>query len=638
MLKSISQGKVGLLSTTVVLAVLAGCQPPAAVVKNDESTNSVGKPGTAAQQPAAQTPQKPPAALGDTQKSPSEADQANQEAPKLNPEGLAVVDLAKPVLIKASEGGTYVSEDGLLTATIPPGALSQDTVVKFARLDTSGEKNTNQRLSGIRFQMDIGDAYIMPGQKISVASKADERLIPELQQMYSDYTPERYALSQDAKGNWVVTMPVAGPAAQPLDRTKTYNDPYLTERRGIMTEGAAPIPAGKGGNFKKDARIEAFCNYYPPPPPKPQHWMWAMCRWASDDPALDGKPAYDGNSAYNTYVRFGNATAASVSGVNGYWVKEKVPGHAAVAEVSHQETATSSDANGIKTDKGNTFKYSDLGITAANMAKYDNELFFAAKAEDATGNIDDAAKDLASDRVSVDKVKSQLKIKVIDQAAQPAVADSTVDKFVQGWIDLTASTNEDVRSGYNWNGYCYCNWTVYRDKIVYDTSPQPVGADGKAWNLVRETFTISAQGQTYNPNPTPAKYPGAGIGTVATRTITAGDNGVNLTVPKYSPMFGCTLNSPDLKMEGDFTITVNISGVGDRTYTFSSNGSNSMPLNFRMLLPDDEQHTMSFKEVRFLNGQLIGKGQSIEAIKNVGIRRNGIYDGYTIEIIPTGAK
>jgi hypothetical protein len=639
---NVTRGQVGLLSTTVALAVLVGCQPPATVNTQGENSVSRGTGGTATV-PNAQTAQP-------EQKSPTTPTVTENEpeipAPTVDAEGLAPVDLAKPMFVKASEGGKFVSEDGLLTAIIPPGALSQDTQIRFVRLDTSKAKNTNQHLNGIRFQMDLGDAYVLPGQKLNVAAKADDRLIPELQSMYDDYTPERYALSQDEKGNWVVTMAVSGPADKPLDMSKAPNDPYLTERRGIMTEGFAPIPAGKGGNFKKDSRIEAFCDYYPPPPPKPMHQIWADCKWESDDPALDGLAAYDANSRYNTYVRFGNATTASVSGVNGYWTKEFVPGAPAEAEVSHWEEVTDTTSNGVKTSSGKTFTFAELGISAADFAEH-KEAFFPTASNDnaaqlslmaiSAAELDAAKADLASDRVQVDSA-GKLQVKVIDKAAKPAVADSYADKFIAGWIDLTTGTNETVRTGYEWNGWCHCSWTVHRDKIVEDLNPQPVQPNGKASNWARETFTISAQGYTNEPNPTPGKYPGAGVGSTATRTITSGTNEVSIVVPKYSPMFGATLVSPDKKMEGDFTIVLNISGVGDRTYTFQGNGGNSMALNFRVRMPDNEVHQMSLKEVHFADNSLVGKSTSYDAIKNLNVQRNGVYDGFTVDIVPAGAK
>lgn len=635
-----TRGQAGLLSTTIALAVLAGCNTPATAPNADENTLSRGTGGTGVAGAPAPAPAKGGQAQPETPKT-GDTDVPNQP-PQVNADGLAMVDLTKPMRIKASEGGSFVSEDGLLTAVIPPGALSQDTDIRFVRLDTSKQKNTNQHLSGIRFQMDIGDAYIMPGQKVTVAAKADDRLIPELKSMYDDYTPERYSLSQDAKGNWVVTMPVSGPADKPLDMSKEPDDPYLTQRRGIMTEGFAPLPAGKGGNFKKDSRIEAFCDYYPPPPPKPLRKVFANTTWVSDDEALNGKAAYDANARYNTYVRFGNATTAAVSGVNGFWTKEFVAGSPAVAEQSHWEEASGSDATGIKTKSG-TQAFANIGITKATLDKYDNEYFWPVAPATADATLAAKAKtDLKSDFVAVDG-SGTLLVKVIDKPAKPAVADSWVDKFTSGWIDLSAGTNETIRSGYEWNGWCHCTWTVHRDKIVQDLNPQPVQPSGKASNWVRETFTVSAQAYTNEPNPTPGKYPGAGVGSTATTTVTSGHNEVKLTVPRYSPMLGITLVADAAggkKMEGDFALVMNISGVGERTYTFGApaGGAYSIPLNFRVKLPDNEAHKITFKEIHFGDDSFTGKQQDLAAISPLTVQRNGVYDGFTINMLPIGAK
>ncbi len=633
-----SRGQAGLLSTTITLAMLAGCNTPATAPNANEDTLSRGTGGTA------NVPAATPAKGGQAQpEQPKTGDtEAPIQPPQLNAEGLAPVDLTKPMLIKASEGGSFVSEDGLLTAVIPPGALSQDTAIRFVRLDTSKQKNTNQHLAGIRFQMDIGDAYILPGQKINVSAKADDRLIPELKTMYDDYTADRYSLSQDAKGNWVVTMPVSGPADKPLDMSKEPADPYLTERRGIMTEGFAPIPAGKGGNFKKDSRIEAFCDYNPPPPAKPLRKVFADCTWVSDDDTLNGKAAYDANSRFNTYVRFGNATTAAVSGVNGYWSKEFVAGTPGAPEQSHLEEATGADATGLKTKSG-TQAFANIGIAKAAMDKYDNELFWPAEGDVANETLAAKAKtELKSDFVSIDS-SGKLNVKIVDKPAKAAVADSWVDKFTSGWIDLTAGTNETTRSGYEWNGWCHCSWTVHHDKIVQDLNPQPVQPSGKASNWVRETFTVSAQAYTNEPNPTPGKYPGAGIGSTKTATVTSGSNQVALTIPRYSPMLGMTIVADaggGKKMEGDFTLTLNISGVGERKYTFGapSGGAYSIPLNFRVKLPDNEPHTITFKDLHFGDDSFTGKSQDLQGISPLTVQRNGVYDGFTINVLPIGAK
>jgi hypothetical protein len=662
------------LSLTLGLAVLAGCSVPSGTGPSEDAAKAASRANVAGGAPGGAAVGGPNGAVGAEAAVPDEGNGQALTVPTLNEEGLAAVDTATAMLIKASQGGKYVSEDGSLVAVIPPGALSQDTYVRFVRLDTSQEKNTNQFLAGMRFQMDLGDAHVVPGQKLMVSAKADDRLIPELKSMYEDYTPERYSLSQDEKGQWLVTMPVDGPRLERMDITRQPADPFLTERRGVMTEGMAPLPAGKGGNFKKDARIEAFCNYWPPPPPKAERLMAVTVKWESDDKSLDGKLAYNPNPAFNTYVKFGNTTTTQVSGVNGYWTKEFVPGTPAKPEVSHWETVVSADQNGMRTERGTLIRYGSTDWTWTLMQKYDDELLWpppapsptpdttatgggngggngngnqtettqAYRLAQAAGSLDALKADLRGKNFVALDTDSNLIVKIVDEPAQAAVADSWEDKWNAGWIDLSSSTNETVRTGYAWNGWCHCRWTVARDKIVRDTAPQPVGPDGKAYNYARETFTIGVQGYTNGPNPTPRKNPGAGIGSTASRRITAGyrvlqANSMDIFVPKYSPMFSLSLNSPDLPMTGEVEIAGTLDGV-DVDYSFKANGTNSMNLAWRIPLPDDNAHVFSLKDVRMRDLSLYATPASVDRVKSLSIQRNGIYDGFLLDMVPAAAK
>ncbi|MEB3220656.1 MAG: hypothetical protein VKS61_01120 [Candidatus Sericytochromatia bacterium] len=654
------------LSLTLGLAVLAGCSMPSGTTPSEDSGKAAGR-GNVNVGPGGAPAIGPSGTNGDAA---AAADPGNSNgkplvAPTLNEDGLAAVDTAKAMLIKASQGGKYVSEDGTLVAEIPPGALSQDTYVRFVRLDTSKEKNTNQFLAGIRFQMDLGDAHVVPGQSLKVRAKADDRLIPELQAMYDDFTHDRYSLVLGENNQWMVSMPVDGPRLERMDISKQPADPFLTERRGVMTEGTAPLPAGKGGNFKKDARIEAFCNYWPPPPPKPERLMAVDVSWESDDKSIDGKPAYDSNPTFNSYVRFGNKSTTQVSSVNGYWSKEFVPGTPATPEESHWEQVVSATIDGMRTDRGTLVKYNATDWTWTLMQKYDDELLWPPPAPSPTptptattggngngnGNNNNATLYKLAQAGSLSALQADLKgktfvalnsdnnmiVKIIDVAAQPAVADSWVDKWNPGWVDLSTSTNETVRTGYAWNGWCHCSWTVARDKIVRDTAPQPVGSDGKAYNYARETFNIGVQGYTNGPNPTPGKAPGAGIGNAQAKTIGSGNNNMSIFVPRYSPMFGVTFSSPDLAMNGEIEITATVDGA-ERSYTFKANGTNSQSIAWRVLMPDNAAHAFSLKEVRMRDLSLFGTAPSLAKVQNLSMQRNGIYDGYVIDMVPAAAK
>lgn len=625
-----TRGSHGWLSLTVGLALLAGCVSPAGVNETSgRQSTGVGatlNPAASNDGAAAQTP-----AIDNGEQTPLER---GFVPPSLDAEGLAAVDKVPAVMVKASEGGKYVTEDGLLTAIIPPNALSQDAQVRFARLETSDAKNTNQLLAGIRFQMDIGDAYVKPGEKLMVTSKADDRLVSELRNMYPDFDAERFSLSQDEKGNWMVTMPINGPDIAPLDLSKSDADPFMTDRRGVMTEGAAPLPAGRGGNFKKDSRIEAFCDYAPPPPPKPVRDMVVDVRWESDDPSLDGQPAFDSNPDFNSYVRFGNLTSVQVTGVEGFWTREPVPAVPGTPERSHFEKVIGATSGGMRTDAGRTVPFGDTDFSWAEMQQIDDEFLFVDAASRTLTPQQARAVVEGKTFVSLGST-DELSVKVIDEPARAEQPATTRDVWNPGWINLSGGQNEDVRSGYEGG----TRWVVHRDLIVQNTADQPVNAAGQATNRVRQTFTIGVQAYTNNPNPTPKSYPGAGIGSTAQRTITAGNNAVSVLVPKYSPLLGLDMRSPDLAVSGDLDVLLQIAGVGERSYSFTGNNSNAFNVDFRVRLPDDQPHNVTIKEIRARDGALYATQASLDSVnQNLRMQRNGVYRGLRIDLVPGAAK
>lgn len=349
-MKSLERGKrINSVAGLLVLAVLAGCQTPTALTRAPEDqvnqiTNRLS-PGKTAGDAAKET-----------------------NAGTLN--GVDIVEQAPPMRVNAAKGGQYVFGDGLLVANIPPGALSEDADVRFIPLDTSKETNTAQRLAGMKFQMDIGKAYIKPGAKITVSSRADKRFVDELKSMYTDFTPDRYSLSQDAQGNWNITMSIDGPRLEPMPRDFA---PKATDtRRGVMTEGFAPIKSENPAKFRRDSRIEAYCDYrsqaLPAEPPK--FPIEAECRWESDhdssadycaDKPLDNQLAvgqlndFDGCSVPESpgsnfsmshpHVTFGRVMAAAIN-PGFHWITLKMPTDA-VAQERNDATITGRSGGNI---------------------------------------------------------------------------------------------------------------------------------------------------------------------------------------------------------------------------------------------------------------------------------------------------
>jgi hypothetical protein len=275
------------LSATVAVSAMVGCQAAPLTKPAVETT------ATAHITPSAAQPQQP---SQDPGTNPIAAD-PNKDVPTND----GALDAATAMHISAKDGGVYKSDDGLLTAIFPPGALSQDADVKLVRVDTSNLKNSDVFLNGIRYQWDLGDAHVMPGTKITVTSKADDRLVPALKNMYTDFTMERYSLSKDDKGNYNVTMSYSG--AVPSQDTKDPN--FKAPTRGTMQEGAVPLGVPGSAIFKQESRVEAFCNYAPPPLPAPTTLFCAHVTWTSDDySGLANKPAH-GDGASQVWVRFG---------------------------------------------------------------------------------------------------------------------------------------------------------------------------------------------------------------------------------------------------------------------------------------------------------------------------------------------
>ncbi|MDB5100753.1 MAG: hypothetical protein JWM80_5174, partial [Cyanobacteria bacterium RYN_339] len=303
------------LSTTVALAMVAGCQTQIATKGAVETTVGKGSTtvGTGTVTPPTKKTENPQ--LADPN---AGVDNSNDGA----------LDRSKGMTLTKKDGGMYVSDDGLLTAVFPPGSLSANTTVKMVRVDTGKLKNSDVFLNGIRYQMDLGDAYITPGSRVTVTSKADDRLVGELKSMYSDYTPERYSLSKDEKGNWNVTMSIRGATENEAPKAVAGAGPT----RGVMEEGGFPItPAKAGGGFKQDSRLEAFCNYYPPPKPASYGDFEAHVTWSSDsESGLKGKAAYeDGSNASGGDNRVNVAFSTNYSAAplpKKYVITDTIPG------------------------------------------------------------------------------------------------------------------------------------------------------------------------------------------------------------------------------------------------------------------------------------------------------------------------
>jgi hypothetical protein len=290
----------GAVLLAAVLA-LAACQnnPPASTPKASPAAQPTPAP-TASTLPAPASPTPLPVASGDIAPDPTPT--PDGLAPSTDP-GASVAPSAEPSRAPGSDtaqfvpgqGLNYVSQDGLLKAIFPPGALSRKATVKFERIDTEELENNERVLNGIRFRVDLGGAYIVPGARVTVTSRADARLIAGLKAIFSDFAPERFHLFQDDKGVWNVSLTLAGASENQPRAPHGGTSPT----RGIMEAANYPLtPNEVGAAFEHDSHVVAFSNYYLPPPVSPYSDFEAHVRWASDPQSgLQGKDAYEAGDA-----------------------------------------------------------------------------------------------------------------------------------------------------------------------------------------------------------------------------------------------------------------------------------------------------------------------------------------------------
>lgn len=181
---------------------------------------------------------------------------------------------AVPMKVEAAKGGVYRSADGNVIATIPPNALSGDTTVKIAALDTSTFSVPHVLMPGIRFAIDLEDARVNPDFAINVKAKCDPRTIAELQKRDPAFTPEKYSLSQEA-GVWYMQMPVKGPASQSATAPA---EPMTLDQWMLMEFGNLPLPENPDGAKKYDLKLtwaqqQFEANYNRPAPNNMNEWF-----------------------------------------------------------------------------------------------------------------------------------------------------------------------------------------------------------------------------------------------------------------------------------------------------------------------------------------------------------------------------
>lgn len=302
---------------TLAMAILAGCQTASttnAPVPNQNFTpggkatvlpNGSAASSGAASSGAASTPLTSPAQL-----------QALKASALASASGMAIT---------AANGGKYVSADGSLTATIPPGALTQDATIKIAPIDAS-RLAAGDFVPAIAFAADLGGASLNPGTTISVTMRVAPNFLSQAKANDPNWTAVSYAMSQDASGQWVMTMPIKGPAAAmpanttpPAKAPTLATSPWLTEFGQLGLPGSAAaatttsyrllntagctIPlwldgygesAGLWGCGQVPHEDICWSSITPPLVTLATHTTWQ-----SDDSTLNGQPAQGANVRFN---------------------------------------------------------------------------------------------------------------------------------------------------------------------------------------------------------------------------------------------------------------------------------------------------------------------------------------------------
>jgi hypothetical protein len=631
------------LSSTVALAMVAGCQAQIATKGEVETTVGKGSTTVAAgttAQPAKKT-ENPQAADPNTA-----VDNANDGA----------LDRSKPMTFKASEGGVYVSDDGLLKAVFPPGSLSQDTTVKMVRVDTGKLKNSDVFLNGIRYQLDLGDAYITPGSRVTVTSKADDRLVGALKGMYTDYTPERYSLSKDDKGNWNVTMSLRG---------ATENDPPAPvsgagPTRGIMEEGGFPItPAKAGGGFKQDSRIEAFCNYYPPPKPASYGDFTAHVSWTSDsESGLKGKDAHENNDASGgdnrVTVNFStNYSAAPLP--KKYTITDTIPGTPARPEIDvDQYGNVVSPAYGTIAADYKPVVDQALVQWAKNGAFID---FTGAKVNFSGSTWTQPGKPKTGD---AEFGKPENKVALLG-----AVAATSPEEIVDATnVAIGDANGRYVIGGHPYNGNCNCGaYVIVQDTSVIEGSGKKL-TDSAGIARIRAlqsydstqcsagicaggqvNFTIFAQASIRYPQQAAENSVGYvdGFGAPGSQDSAAG-RPLELEVPKYSPYITMNMKDPQGKLyNAKLIMEYSLDGqdytMGDMDPRWDF-GATQADLQKKFFMPNvrkDDPVKLSIRKLYSKDLTMIASPATLKNYQNYAIQRNNKYQ-VDLDMIPNEAK
>ena len=203
------------------------------------------------------------------------------------PEERAALADAVPMALKAASGGVYRGKNGL-QIEVPPGALREDAIVKFAAVNTSALPTGPLGVTAFQVVGDMGGGSLVPGAEVRVTVPVD----PRVQELLARHgvAPGDFGIHTDANGKTVIaTKHRADPAGRP-EHVAGFQAAAGIEHVDITRCPVAPVPE------------EAVAAADPDPLPKAVPGLEALVAFHTEDPLVARYPplpeAWRGNPAF----------------------------------------------------------------------------------------------------------------------------------------------------------------------------------------------------------------------------------------------------------------------------------------------------------------------------------------------------
>ncbi|MDB5098443.1 MAG: hypothetical protein JWM80_2864 [Cyanobacteria bacterium RYN_339] len=140
---------------------------------------------------------------------------------------------AGAMAVEAAKGAMYRSEDGSLMVSIPPGALTHNATVRFARIDTSALEAGGAGTPAVFVAVDWGGATFNPDAELVARVEVDDRFLRTLKQAAPGQSPDQLGLSSDGAGRWYLPVRVR---ADPMGREEAVSGTLIGS--GSLVEAA----------------------------------------------------------------------------------------------------------------------------------------------------------------------------------------------------------------------------------------------------------------------------------------------------------------------------------------------------------------------------------------------------------------